>query len=691
MHDIVNASPNPAMHHTPSQIASSQKVRDISISPDGERVLYQVQQFYKSADRVLAELWLARTDVAHSARQLTNGDFHDRAGVFHPFDSNVVVFLSDRWAPGKGGNIYSLRLAEDEEPMPLMVEPMKKGVQQFQISPDGKYIAFTSAGDGPSRGDRDDARRIGDKRGLSHLFLLNPITGEVSSISHIRKDRHVESFTWSPDSKELLYRLREDRGPEAAEREVLLERVPIVSEDAPVTINAYPRSPSGSNIWLSSGHILTLQNHEASNILDARTLYVSQGADKRALVRKLYGVTEDAIRIVDMSNHSDPTSSGMIAVEIATDTDTRIDRLSFSASNDDEYEFHSLFCTQDEAIWFGAWDAKRVRSATGVSYVFAAVLSSGIRHEAPNVWSVRIDSGQRYCAKSLSGPSIRKQLSSHLQWLMDAPQVKTEVIRWKSKDGVELSGLVRYPPGIDQRCACALPTILFLHGGPYRRDVPDYMPYFCNWREMLASAGYLVISPNYRGTDRRIQGQGKGHVFAHAAARGIGVFDWPDCESMVHEVVARGLANPDRLAVAGWSHGGSLTAWGVTQTKTMFQAAIVGAGVSNWESMVMEAASPELEGALGGISPWKGRLRKESPVQRVAGVTTAVLILHGEKDERVPLGQGIGLYRSLKRTDSRCKDRVEMVIYPREPHGFVERKHAEDVMLRVLEHLRKWL
>ncbi|KAK0192903.1 Alpha/Beta hydrolase protein [Armillaria mellea] len=676
------------MLHTPSQIASSQKVRDISISPDGERVLYQVQQFYKSADRVLAELWVARTGVADSARQLTNGDFHDRAGVFHPFDSNMVIFLSDRWSPGKGGNIYSLKLTEGEVPTPLAVEPMK-GIQQFQISPDGKYIAFTATGDGPARGERDDARRMGEKRGLSHLFLLNPITGEVSSMDRIRKDRHVESFTWSPDSKELLYRLREDRGPEAAEREVLLEMVSVVSQDAPVTIDAYPRSPSGSNIWLSSDHILTLQNYDAANILDARTLYVRQGPDKSALVRKLYGETEDAIRIVDMTNHSEDTSNGMIAVEIASDTDTHIDGISFSLSKNDEYGIRSLFRTQDEAVWFGAWDAKRIHSATGVSYVFAAVLSSGIRHEAPNVWSVRVDDNKRCCEGSLLGPGIRRQLSFHLQWLVKAPQIKTEVIRWKSKDGVELSGLVRYPPSIDQNRVCALPTILFLHGGPYRRDVPDYMPYFCNWREMLASAGYLVISPNYRGS------QGKGHAFAHAAACGIGAFDWPDCQSMVHEVVSRGLADPDRLGVAGWSHGGSLTAWGVTQTKTMFKAAIVGAGVSNWESMVMEAASPELEGALGGISPWNGRMnkpsRKESPVQRVAGVTTAVLILHGEKDERVPLGQGIGLYRSLKRTEGPCKDRVEMVVYPREPHGFVERKHAEDVMLRVLDHLRRWL
>lgn len=453
------------MRHTPSQIASSQKVRDISISPDGERVLYQVQQFYKSADRVQAELWLARTDVTDSARKLTNGDFHDRAGVFHPFDSNMIIFLSDRFSPGKGGSLYSLRLTEDEEPMHLMVEPVRKGVQQFQVSPDGTYIAFTSTNDGPAREDRDDARRIGDKRGLSRLFLLNLITGEVSSMNHIRKDRHVESFTWSPDSKELLHRLREDRGLEAAEREVLLEKVSVASQDAPETIDAYPRSPSGPNIWLSSGHILALQSYEVANILDARTLYIRQGADQRASVRKLYGATEDAIRIVDMTNHSDDTSNGMIAVEVSSDTDTRIDGISFSSSNGDEnkvVDVRQLFQTQDEAIWFGAWDAKRIRNRTGVSYVFAAVLSSGIRHEAPNVWSVRVDDEKGCCT------GRRKQLSSHLQWLTDAPQIKTEVIRWKSRDGVELSGLVRYPPGIDQRSACALPTILFLHGGPYR-------------------------------------------------------------------------------------------------------------------------------------------------------------------------------------------------------------------------------
>lgn len=81
------------------------------------------------------------------------------------------------------------------------------------------------------------------------------------------------------------------------------------------------------------------------------------------------------------------------------------------------------------------------------------------------------------------------------------------------------------------------------------------MPYFCNWRELCASAGYLTISPNYRG------GQGRGHLFATTANAGIGVYDWPDCESMVDEVIARGWADSEKLGVAGWSHGRSTYAF----------------------------------------------------------------------------------------------------------------------------------
>lgn len=90
--------------------------------------------------------------------------------------------------------------------------------------------------------------------------------------------------------------------------------------------------------------------------------------------------------------------------------------------------------------------------------------------------------------------------------------------------------------------------------------------------------------------------------------------------------------------------------------------------------------------AISGHDPW-GSKRKSSPIHEVAAVDTAVLILHGEKDERVPVGQSVGFWRGLKRkATERGKKTAELIVYPREPHGFVERENAEDVMRRVLVH-----
>lgn len=460
--------------HSPAQIASSPKVRDVKISPDGKYVLYQVTPFYKASDRTVSELWLAEVEVAHSAKKITSGLYNDKASVFHP-DGKQVVFLSDRHSPGKASHIYILDLnrAEGTEPVNITQTIGKKGVQDFVMSPDGRLIAFTSA-DEPSEEqlkrihEKDDAKVFGEKNGLSRLRVYNFATGEILSLENIRRDRHIESFTWSPDSKELLYRLRRNRGSEYAEREVMLERVAVEGDRHPRGLGAYPRSPSGQNIWLSSGHITSLQSYEAHNALDARTLCAhcldtsSPVSPSLGACERLYGATEDAVRSVDMrSSTDDLKGQGMVAVEVCSDVDTHIDVVSFSAGGGAKMLF-KLFRTYEDAIWFGAWDARRViGDHGGISYVFAAVLSSGTRHEPPNVWAGRVVGEQ-------GGTMTSKiQLSSHLQWLREAPTLRTEVIHWEAVDGTELSGLVRYPPGYDESWE-PLPTVLFIHGGPYR-------------------------------------------------------------------------------------------------------------------------------------------------------------------------------------------------------------------------------
>lgn len=497
----------------PAQIASTSKIRDVKISLDGCHILYQVEAFYK-ANRTLSELWLAQTDVQRSARPVTNGLFNDRAGVFHP-DGRRVVLLSDRHDPGKSLHVYMLQLNFEggEYPEPVRVADFgKKGVQGFEISPNGYYIAFTRVDETASEDKhrkierRDDAWVFGENSGSTKLHVYSFSTNTISTIEEIRKDRHIESFTWSPDSKRLLYRLRLGRTPEYAEQEVTLEAI-LVEEGSrvPVALGLYPRSPSGQNIWLPSGYIVSLQSYDPRNLLDARALFAhyvdghftskevkdcSQGhlglgtAGDRYMQESwrrdvddrphgvaqgcrgsgggshtLYGQTEDAVRIVNMtSKNHDPQDGGMIAVEVCSDVDTHIDVVSFEGNT--MKTLFTLFQTQEDAIWFGAWDATRTIDGNGnVSYICVAVLSSGLRHEPPNVWACRVSGEPQQ-------RSTKIKLSSHLQWLAGTPIFKTEVMRWKAADGTELSGLARYPPGYDGRGR--LPTVLFIHGGPYR-------------------------------------------------------------------------------------------------------------------------------------------------------------------------------------------------------------------------------
>ncbi|KAK7023922.1 peptidase-S9 domain-containing protein [Favolaschia claudopus] len=674
-----------------TRISASGKVREIRISSDGTHIVYQNQHQYKVGASTETELWVAEADVPNSARLLAAGGFFNGGTVFHP-DGKRIVFLSDRDSPGKAGTMYTLNFATDTaDTVPEAIKTGGKTVQGFDISPDGEWIVFLSPAETSEAyktrvKDKYDAKVYSEKVALSRIMLYNFATGKTSTLKGVRDDLQVESATWSPNSKEILYRMRQNKGTEYTEMPIVVERIAIKGENlVPVPVATYGRTPAGQSLWLASGHIADLQSYVPTNTLDARTLFVNPvgkpfSSSGDGVTTRLYGVTEDAVRIVNMQPGVSDDGKGFIAVEVCNDIDTHMDVVVCSAEGDVRTTV-KMFETEDDAIWFSAWDARRVVDSSGeVTYLFACILSSAIRHEPLNAYTIRVDS------KGVLKKRVK--ISSHLDWLAEAPKLKTEVVYWKAADGTQLSGLVRYPPGYESG---KLPTVLFLHGGPYRRMIPDYMPYFCNWRELLAWSGYLVISPNYRGS------QGRGHEFAKAASLGVGVLDWGDCDSMVDEMVKRGVADPQRLGVGGWSHGGSIAAWGVTKSKDRYKAAIIGAGATNWEGMVMESGSPELEAAIGGSVPWdhdapEKSERKTSPVHSVAGVSTAVLILHGDKDERVPVGQAIGFWRGLKRrAGDRGKEAAELVVYPREPHGFVERKHAEDVQRRVVAYFKAWL
>jgi dipeptidyl aminopeptidase/acylaminoacyl peptidase len=263
---------------------------------------------------------------------------------------------------------------------------------------------------------------------------------------------------------------------------------------------------------------------------------------------------------------------------------------------------------------------------------------------------------------------------------------ESEVITWKSTDGYTVEGILLKPVGYVQ--GQRYPLKVDVHGGPTGAHTNGFKSGWGSPGQFYAGQGWAVLYPNPRGST------GYGEKFMRANIKDWGGGDFRDVMTGVDELVRRGVADSTRLAVTGWSYGGYMTGWVVSQT-SRFKAAMMGAGLVNMESMY---GTTDISGYIGtfydGMPQFDGTLnnkslefyRSRSAVQYSSKVTTPLLILHGSNDERVPIGQPMEYFRNLK---DRGKT-VELVFYPREGHGLSEYYHQIDKVRREHAWLTKY-
>jgi dipeptidyl aminopeptidase/acylaminoacyl peptidase len=240
-----------------------------------------------------------------------------------------------------------------------------------------------------------------------------------------------------------------------------------------------------------------------------------------------------------------------------------------------------------------------------------------------------------------------------------------------------------------------LPTVLFVHGGPYDRSTNTFDDGYM-WVPLLLDAGYAVLQPNYRG------GSGRGNAFAAVCRGACGVKDYEDVITLTQHAVELGYADPEKLVISGWSQGGFHAYMAAARNGRhgygwRFKGAIAGAGVSDWDTLTMTSDMPTFESGLTGKAPWKcakgdtsgrsGSALWEFKDAAEGSVIPRMLILHGEKDERVPIEQAVGFRRALESAELP----FEMVVYPREGHVFKERKHLIDMGGRVVRFVGECL
>lgn len=193
------------------------------------------------------------------------------------------------------------------------------------------------------------------------------------------------------------------------------------------------------------------------------------------------------------------------------------------------------------------------------------------------------------------------------------------------------------------------------------------------WALLLAARGIAVFMPNPRGST------GFGTAFAEANLGDMGGADHQDIVSGVDALIDRGLADAQRLGICGWSYGGFVTAWAITQT-TRFKAAIVGAGICDWRSFHGTSNIPAWDALFYLADPYAhdGPYAAFSPIRYVDRVATPTLILHGEDDDCVPVGQAHHMFRALKERGVP----VKLVVYPRAGHRVRDYAHVLDLLRR---------
>jgi dipeptidyl aminopeptidase/acylaminoacyl peptidase len=253
--------------------------------------------------------------------------------------------------------------------------------------------------------------------------------------------------------------------------------------------------------------------------------------------------------------------------------------------------------------------------------------------------------------------------------------VKPEIIRYPSFDGTQIEAAFFKPAGY--REGTRVPLVVLVHQGPTLR----YADSFDDWAQLLAARGFAVITPNIRGST------GYGHAFILLNRFEWGGGDFKDVMAGVDYLIEKGIADAERLGVGGWSYGGFMGAWAVTQTDR-FKASVSGAPMTDLAS---EFGTEDSE--TNPLDTWNLGTPYEnldlfvrySPVTFVKNAKTPTLLMCGEKDTIDPIGQCQQFYRGLKRYGVE----TEFVVYPREPHQPREEKHRIDVLKRMLRWFEK--
>ncbi|MCC6628596.1 MAG: S9 family peptidase [Chloroflexi bacterium] len=621
------------------------------VSPDGRQILYTLTTLNRAAPAIESQLWRCDSDGGN-ARRLTWSGARNSGGRWSP-DGRQIAFVSDR-VPGSG--LFVLP-ADGGEARELTRHPQT--IDQLAWSPDGQRLAYVTqidptnpdgtppaAGAAPvvrvtrrldykqdGRGYLNDARR--------QMFVVDVASGERRQLTDVAQDHAWPA--WSPDGRRLAVQ-RLSRGG-------LGSQLALIDLDGGATtlvgaesgaVDLWSWSPAGDHLLLA----LDVDHSSQTNLY---RYDIASGA-----LRQL----GDDLAILPHAGYPGPVPA--------------------------------------QPVWLDERRALLSALRAGRSGLYIVDADTG-RLEETHAWAARhlglsVDRERRLVVQGQTSLTTTGEIAvtdraagtTRLITDCSAPLLGGAGIGSErltvERAGHAIDAWLLLPPGFDP--ARRYPLLLDIHGGPHNLYGESFLPL----AHCLASHGFLVVYANPRGSGSY------GRDFVRAVLRDWGGEDYLDLLAVVDTVAARPYVDPARLGIYGFSYGGYMTAWAIGQTDR-FAAAVCGAPVFDLESFYGTSdVGPTFGDVEFGVAPhvapdWYAA---HSPSTFAHRARTPTLIIHGEADDRCPIGQGEQMFVALMRAG--CA--TEFARYPGGAHGFPgggPPEHRVDYLTRSLAWFQKYL
>lgn len=612
------------------------RVGDPQLSPDGRTITFMLSTADWPNNRRVAHLWRINADGT-GMRRLTTEPGPPPSARWSP-DSSTLAFLA-------GGTVHVMSAGGGT---PRQVSK-RTGVADIAWHPSGRFIYFLAT-DPLTDVERERQRLRGDivvldetrPRQLWRMAVADGAEARVTSGSD-----YIFAYRIAANGERIIISRRPSRLPADSDKMELWSIGADGSDPIQLTKNAVPEedgelAPDGSQVLF-----VARANHRQEPYYNANLFVVSaKGEQARALM------PDFEHEVLRAGWATDSKSVWMIV-----NTGVRIDLFQVDLTSRQPRQI-----TQgDHAVVPQSWS-----TVTG-RHVFMIDEPARIG----DIWTWT------------PGDTAPKRVTGIYDYLdRDFALPRQERVEWKGTDGVRVEGVLTYP--IDYKPGTRYPVVVHLHGGPESSDRFGWGSIFFYYQPAWAARGYAIFRPNYRGSS------GYGNKFYREPIGGYFKNSHQDVLAGVDRLIAMGIADPDRLAMTGWSAGGHLVNKLITFTHR-FKAATSGAGVANWISLYGTSDNRYDRDIWFGGTLWQKNAPVEtywehSPLKYVTAARTPTLFFSGEDDPRVPMSQAVEMSRALKAQGVPA----ELHVAPNEGHDWVQPAHQLYKMNAEMEWIERY-